>query len=443
MRCLIASLPVLVLACGGSIGPIDPGSLHIEGSYDFTTSSYVVDTTNSCCIQPDMGHPILSQHARLDIKKNGTGYDAVITPDFGDPQAMTVTLGHDGNVTLTGGSPSFSGGASYASVTDDLDTIVLPIGSDGHLSGTFTGKGQENVFEGDVGWMGNATASGNIGADARAPKAQASTIASVSSVVLPWDTLYARLSEPVDGKALTSAITLSPASGTAAVSWELGSTSVDWLGGVSMTGQRSSWSDFSGAATFAVAGGLLDPSGNASSATSTSLTFLDVPKGAAFSGATPPAMWGQAQIATGTESCGTSSSCIEIGPLDGPCSAQPGGLAARLDATSAKSISVTYRMRVASQYGQPYWGGTGFSLAVPGKSAQSATDPNLTVQFSETTDATYNYATDWVTANLDVPAQGEVGLALAPFGNASMYCGGGPAMPPVKLIVDVATISVK
>ena len=73
MRCLIVSLPVLVLACGGSIGPVDPASLHIEGSYDFTTSSFNVDPTNSCCIQPDNGHPILSQHARLDIEKNGDG----------------------------------------------------------------------------------------------------------------------------------------------------------------------------------------------------------------------------------------------------------------------------------------------------------------------------------------------------------------------------------
>jgi hypothetical protein len=444
MRYLIVSLPVLALACGGAVGPIDPASLHIEGSYDFTTSTYDVDSSNSCCIQPNSGHPILSQHARLDIKKNGTSFEAVLTPDFGDPQVMTVTLAQDGTVTLAGGSVNFSGGgSSYQSVSDSLDTIVLAVGSDGHLAGTYKGTGQENVFEGDVGWMGNATATGNVGHDARAPQAQASAIVSATSVVLPWDALYARISEPVDSKTLASAIALSPTNGTANVSWELGPTSIDWLGGVSMTGHRTSWSDFSGSATFSVAGGLVDPSGNASSAVSTPLTFLDVPKAAAFSGATPPAMWGATQVASGTESCGTASSCIEIGPLDGPCTAQAGGLAARLDATSAKTISVVYRMRIASQYGQPYFGGTGFSLATPGKAAQSASDPTLTVQFNQTTDATYNYATDWVTANLAAPAQGEVGLALNPFGNASMYCGGGPAMPPVKLIVDVASISVK
>ena len=291
--------------------------------------------------------------------------------------------------------------------------------------------------------MGNATASGNVGADARAPQAQASSIASASSVVLPWDMLYARVSEPIDAKALSAAVVLSPASGAANVNWQLGPASVDWLGGVSVSGYRTSWADFTGNATFSVAGGLVDPSGNASSAVSTPLTFLDVPKAAAFSGATPPAMWGQTQVATGSDACGTASSCIEIGPLDGPCSAQAGGLAGRLDATGAKTIAVTYRMRVASQYGQPYFNGAGFSLATPGAAAQSVSDPNLSVQFAQTTDATYNYATDWVTANLPLTSQGEVGLALSPFGNASMYCGGGPAMPPVTLIVDVASISMK
>ena len=442
MRCLTASLPALLLACGGTIGPIDTSSLHIEGSYDFTTSSFDVDTTGSCCItQPDVGHPILSQHARLDVRKAGDGYDAVITPDFGDPAVMTVVVGKDGNVTLTG-SVSFSGGGAYATTTDAWSTIVLPVGNDGHLAGTYTATGQENVFEGDVGWTGNATGAGALASDTRAPQARASMVASATSVTLPWDALYARVSEPVGANALSGALALSPASGSANVSWQLGSTSADWLGSVSVTGYRTSWSDFSGAATFSVAGGLVDPSGNASASVSTPITFLDVPKATSFGGANPPALWGQTQIATGTDACGTASSCIEIGPLDGPCSAQPGGLAARLDNAAGKTIVVTYRMRVASQYGQPYFEGVGFSLATPGSAVQSATDSTLTVQFAQTTDATYDYATDWVTAKLAAPA-GEVGLALSPFGAASMYCGGGPAMPPVKLVVDVAAISLE
>ncbi len=440
MRYLIASLPVLVVACGGSIGPIDPGSLHIAGSYDFTTTTFDVDTTNTCCIEPDEGHPILTQHGRLDIRAVNDGFTAVLTPDFGDPQAMSVAIAND-EVTLTGPAATFSGGGAYQGVTDSLDTIVLPIGNDGKLSGAFTGAGEENVFEGDVGWQGNATAAGQIGADTRAPQTQASVLATAPSVVLPWDTLYVRASEPVMD--LQAAVSLMTANGNVAVQWQSGGASISWLGDVSLTGYRTSWSALS-AATLGVAAGLADPSSNISSAIATPLTFLDVPKGAAFSGATPPAMWGKAQIATGSDACGTTSSCVEIGPLVGPCNAQPSGLAVRLDATAGKTISVTYRMRVASQYGQPYLGGVGFGVATPGNAAQTATDPNLQVTFAQTTDPTYTYATDWVTANLTAPASpNEIGLALLPFGNASTYCGGGPAMPPVTLVVDVAAISMK
>jgi len=354
---------------------------------------------------------------------------------------MSVSVTSD-EVTLTGSSASFSGGGAFNSVTDSLDTIVLPIGNDGKLAGTYTGSGQENVFEGDVGWNGNATAAGQIGADTRAPQTQASVLSSATSVVLPWDTLYVRSSEPVTN--LQAAVSLMTGGGNVAVQWQAGSTSVSWLGDVSTTGYRTSWSALSGSATLGVAGGLADPSSNVSSATAMQLAYLDVPKGASFSGASAPAMWGKTQIATGTESCGTASSCIEIGPLDGPCTAQPGGLAARLDATAGKTISVTYRLRAATQYGNPFFNGVGFSVATPGNAAQTLSDPNLQAPFAQTTDPTYGYATDWVTANIAAPSSpDEIGLALLPFGNASMYCGGGPAMPPLTLIVDVASISLK
>lgn len=439
MRSSVTFFPfVLVLACGGSIGPIDPGSLHIAGSYDFTTSTFDVDTTSNCCIEPNEGHPILSQHARLDIRAANDGFVAVLTPEFGDPQEMSVAVAND-VVTLTGSAASFSGGGAYQGVTDSLDTIVLGVGNDGKLVGTFTGTGQESVFEGDVGWQGNASATGQIGADTRAPQTQASALASAASVVLPWDTLYVRASEPVMD--LKSAVTLMTANGYVDVNWQSGSTSIGWVGDVSLTGYRTSWSSLS-AATLGVAAGLADPSSNTSVAVATPIAFLDVPKGSAFSGATPPAMWGKTQVATGSDACGTASSCIEIGPLDGPCNAPPAGLAARFDATAGKTISVTFRLRAASQYGQPYFNGVGFSVATPGSAAQTVTDPNLQIAFAQTTDTTYPYATDWVTANLTAPASpDELGVELLPFGNASTYCGGGPAMPPLTLVVDVAAIS--
>lgn len=443
MRCLIASLPVLALACGGSVSPIDPSSLKIEGSYDFTVSDLTTSNQQGCCTPPpNTSHPAVGQHARLDIRKNGSGYDAVITPEFADPATMTVTVGSDGNVTLQG-QVNFNGASTYGGASDELDTIHLAVGSDGHFTGAFTASGQENIFEGDVGWNAQASATGAVGADARAPQAQADAIASAQSVLLPWDTLSARISEPVDQKALASAITLSPSSGKAGVAWQVGGT-VDWLGGVSLTGYRTSWSDFTGAASLGVAGGLVDPSGNVSSTIGMQLQFLDVPKAASFEGGTVPAMWGAAQVATTASSCGTAAACVEIGPLDGPCTAQAGGIAGRLDGTGATKLSITFRARATSQYGQPYMmGGIGVQVATPGNAAQWVSDTTLNPTFTQTTDTQYPYATDWVTANVTLPASGsEIGFSVLPFGTMSNYCGGGPALPPITLVLDVAKVAV-
>ncbi len=444
MRCLIASLPVLALACGGSVSPIDPSSLKIEGSYDFTVSDVTVTNQQGCCTPPpNAGHPAIGQHARLDIRKNGAGFDAVITPEFADPQTMTVTVGTDGTVTLQG-QVNFNGSSTYGSTSDELDTIQLAVGSDGHFAGSFTATGQENIFEGDVGWNAQASATGAIGADARPPQAQANAIASAPSVVLPWDALSARISEPVDQKALASAITLSPSSGKANVSWQVGGA-VDWLGGVSVTGYRTSWSDFSGSASLGVAGGLADPSGNVSSTIGMQLQFLDVPKAATFAGGTVPAMWGAAQVATTTESCGTAGACIEIGPLDGPCSVQAGGIAGRLDASGGGSkLEITFRARAVGQYGQPYMmGGIGIEVATPGNPSQWVSDQALNPSFQQTADTQYPYASDWVTADIALPVSGsEIGFAVLPFGTSSTYCGGGPALPPITLVLDVAKVAV-
>ncbi len=440
MRCLLASLPVLALACGGTIHPIDPSALHIEGSYDFTVSSFTV-TNQQGYPPPTTTHPAIGQHARLDIRKNGSGYDAYVTPDFADPAQMNVILGSDGDVTLRG-QVNFNGptNVSYASASDELDAIHLAVGADGHLAGTFTAEGQENVFEGDVGWTSQGAASGAIGHDARPPVANPN-VSSTAPVTFPWDSLYARISEPVDAKLLANAISLSPASGTSNVSWQVG-PSVDWLGGVSITGYRTSWSDFAGPATLSVAGGLGDPSGNVSTASATPVSYLDVPKAASFSGATVPALFGASQVAYTPDACGSASSCFEIGPITGPCSADSGGIAGRLG--SGSTFSITFRARVAKgQYGSPYMmGPIGVSVAVPGSPAQNLQDPSLGLTFSATNDPAFPYASDWVTAKVALPISGsEVGFAVLPFANETMYCGGGPALMPITLVLDVAEVT--
>ncbi len=444
MRSLIV-LPWVLVACGGSIGPIDPTTLKIEGSYDFVVGGVSVTPSSQQPQEPTTDHPAIGQHARLDIHKQGSTYVAAITPEFSDPQAMTVSFGSDGTLTLQG-AVSFSGGSlSYATTTDELDTISFPIGGDGHLEGSFVATGKENIFEGDVGSMNDASMSGNTAADARVPQSLASVVPYAQTVVLPWDEIDVRMSEPVDANTLMQSASLSPSNGgTASVAWSVSSSAIDWLGATSLTGYRTSWSDFSGQATLAIAAGLTDPSGNLSAVTATPVQYIDVPNGGSFGGATPPAMWGAAQIATGSDSCGTASSCIEIGPITGPCSASPGGIAGRFVTNGTNKVSLVYRMRVASQYGQPYLpGGLGVSVATPGQPAQSIADPNLQPQLAATSDATYPYASDWTTATITLPQSGsDVGFAVVPFASGQMYCdGGGPAWMPMTIVVDVASIS--
>jgi hypothetical protein len=438
MRRFFLLSPVLALACGGTIGPVDPGALHIEGSYDLVVSDVQGEPNPEPYPPPSTTHPAVGEHARLDIHKNGASYEAALTPEFGDATAMTVSFGADGTVTLAG-DVAFSGGASYASVTDDLSALHFAVGGDGHFTGSFSAEGTENVFEGDVGWQGAISASGTTGADARPPTAQISPIASAQGALLPWDTLYARMSEPVDGASLAGALSLTPG----AASWQVQPAPFDWIGATTAVGYRTSWSDFAGDATLSVAAGLADPSGNVSAATATPTSFLAVPQAASFDGATLPAMWGVAAPASTSESCGAAGSCVEIGPLDGPCSAQAAGIAGRIGAPGAGKVSITFRVRAASQYGQPYMGtGLGLTLATPGQPAQPIFDGQLSPALTETGDATYPYASDWTTAVVKLPQSGaEIGFSIVPFGEATTYCGGGPALPPVTVVVDVAQVT--
>jgi len=437
MRFLFASLPLVALACGGSIGPIDPSTLHVEGSYDLVVSNIVGQPSPNPYQPPDSGHPGIGQHARLDIRKIGSSYDAAVTPENGDPVAMTVTFESDGTMTLVGEYPVGSSGGSEYSTSDEIDALHLAVGADGRFSGGFTAEGQTNVSEGDVGWQSDNTATGTVGADARPPTAQVSALGSAQSVLLPWDELYVHTSEPVDAAALGSALSLTPG----AASFQVSSPSVDWIGATSAVGYRTIWSDFSGQASLGVAGGLVDPSGNASAAATSAVQFLSVPSAATFGGASPPAMWGAATIATSSESCGTAASCIEIGPLTGPCGAQPGGIAGRLEAGGATQLSLTFRVRAATQYGPPGWM-FDVSAATPGKGAQVLTGELTMPPMNATTDATYPYASDWTTATVALPDTGpEVGFSLVPFQTAQSYCGGGPAFPPVTMLVDVAEIT--
>ena len=440
----------LVVACGGAISPVDPTSFQLEGSYDLSVQT--VDVTPSQMQQqpspPNTYHPATNGHARVDIKKVAGAYQAAITVDSANPVSASVTATSDCSITLTTqDGATFSGGSTngYQSVSDALSVLSFRVGADGRPAGAVAATGNEFVSEGDVGWQMDISAAGTIGPDTRAPQITAVQYTpSLSGKPLPWDPIYVSASEPVDGAQLQGSASLLGASGPFSVAWSIQPNQPDWIGATRLVGYRTEWVA-QGAQSLNVAAGIADPTGNASSSLQTPASFLDVPLAAAFDATTLPAQWGPVAVVSGATACGADGvSCLEIGPVTGPCQGQAtAGIAGRLSAAGHGTLTMKYRVRAASQYGQPYlMSPFGFSLATPGAAPQAAPSP-LSPKLSAVTDVTYPYATDWTTVSEALPASAsEVGFAFTPFDQgASSYCGGGPAMPPVTLVIDVVAVT--
>ena len=440
----------LVVACGGAISPIDPTSFQLEGSYDLSVQTVdVAPSTEPQPSPPSVYHPAVDGHARVDIKKVAGAYQAAVTVDSANPVSATVTATSDGSITLTAqDGASFTGGSStngYQGVSDTLSVLTFKIGADGKPGGAVSATGSELVSEGDVAWQMDISATGTIGPDTRAPRITAVQYTpSLSGKPLPWDPIYVSASEPVDGAQLQGSTSLVGASGPLSVAWSVQPNQPDWIGATRLVGYRTEWAA-QGAQSLNVAAGIADPTGNASSSLQTPASFLDVPLAAAFDATTLPAQWGPVAVVSGAAACGADGvSCLEIGPVTGPCQGQPtAGIAGRLSAAGHGTLTIKYRVRAASQYGQPYlMSPFGFSLATPGAAPQAAPSP-LSPKLSAVTDVTYPYATDWTTVSEALPASAsEVGFAFTPFDQgSSSYCGGGPAMPPVTLIIDVVAVT--
>ncbi len=426
----ILAISPLTMACGGTVGPVDPGSLHIEGSYDISVDGFSVTPGPYQPNPPPPTHPAVNAHARLDIRKNAGQLEAVVTPDFGEPTAMTVAISRDGAVLLSGDLGFVAGTYEYQSTTDRLRAIAMTVGSDGHLTGSWTATGEEDVFEGDVGWNNDATATGSLAGDARAPTTTASPMPSADSQMLPWDGYSVRISEPVDAIALKHAVSLSLGSGGAAMSFSMPTSApTDWAGIVTVSALRTSW-DFASSGTLQVAGGLVDPSGNASTSTSKAATYLAVPTATAFGKSTAPAMWGAAS---------TTTDGFSIGPVLGPCNAAPAGVAGRFDATSATKLKLVYRVRSVQGYAG---GGVGVTVATPGNVAVPLSDPQLVPELAPSSDPDYPFATVWVTAIVALPVTGsDLGFAITAFNDSFSSCGGW-GMPNGTIVVDVSEVSV-
>jgi hypothetical protein len=169
--------------------------------------------------------------------------------------------------------------------------------------------------------------------------------------MLPWDQIVVRGSEGVDGGALVDRLSVEAASTardlTEWVDWSwASSTSFDATG---FGGTLSDWSDFEsdGTVCVSIGAGLLDPSGNASSAAQQCFPVLGVgpiQDELAFDGSASFGRWGDVEVlgsaADPSELCETE--CCAALHLDELHGRGP-GVALRLNASGRSVLGVRYR----------------------------------------------------------------------------------------------------
>lgn len=453
---------------GGS-GGSDPGDV-LSGSYDVVFKEVKANLQGPPI--PYANPPSEGHAARIDLAKNetGDGYVAVFTSRWGEPAAYTVTVAADA-VTLAGQGTvrDHDGG------TDTWESIVLARGADGRLSGTMEATGHEDVFQGDVGWMGDATSGGTVASDTTMPELSSAPTSAhgPTDALLPWDSFDVTIAEGVDEAKLTSSLYVSPAltgggNGGAAqsVSWQLSPTAAEtsWAGVVRATGRFDGWDGLGQQALLAAPGGIPDLAGNVSVSLSATFDLLDVGLPVAAmtmdDDSSPlPGAWGAVgffgQLAGSDPVCETGG-CAVIGPFDnGYCTQDHAGLAMRFSmASQPHAVNVRFRAFAGPSWSgsdapppndasfAPFWteivqpGGA----PVPGDAVTVATWHDLGAQ------AELRWASDWQTAKVPIGSQfdgPEIGFALYAASQGAMYGCYGAVPPPTKMKVIVESITLE
>lgn len=454
----ILSASLFLLACGGSIGESPtPQPVPVEGSFDLTFATVTpTEQPNGPPISvPKVTSPSVGAKARLDVRAVSGGYEAVLTPRWGAPAAMAV-VATSAELRLTGevnvnANANANGGAQ--GVSDRWTTLVLPRRADGSLTGQASLAGDEDVFEGDVGWMYKVSATASFKQDDTVPDFKLASSGSAAGKYLPWDHVRMMASEPVDAPKFLSSTSAVVGSRTASFR----DATVDfynaagalWAGSTSLDGAFGSWNFGATTGTLALGPGVPDRAGNArapdASPQNETLVMLDVgapASGFAFDGKddAAPGTWGLAAIASGGACEG--GGCLALGPEEtNQCAHEGPGFAGRLK-PGGTSLRLRFRVRAASLYqGGPVMS-IGSLLRVetvrPGgavKTTDVATPELAPLKDGDPLD----YASSWSSATADLPpGSGEVGFAVrlvdAPYG-----CGG-PAPAPMKVQVWVDAV---
>jgi hypothetical protein len=394
----------------------------------------------------------LTHLARLDIRKIGTGYEAIVTRLYGEPTAVVVSVTGTsvlltGNVVVLTASGCAGGERAWTSVD-------IPRTADGRL-GSPPVFGVTDTFPRSSEFIGpccgviddviTTTPTPPLTPDRTPPWASAAVISPVlPGGPVPWDPISVSVSEGVPASQLSTTASLVLAGTTAPldVTWKIVPSPVDasWNAFVKEEGHVTDWDEVAGKSLqFITSPGLTDPSGNTSVGyTFAPFAFLNIGKPAAafdFDGPVTLATWGSTRLVTGGTADAAvceSGGCAILDPL-------APGIAGRLATSgSASEVHVRYRVLFAfdAAYPSPYQGWPPVvELARPGAPAIVQSFAYGTLHDLGTSAGTLHWASDWTTAVFPVPPAppgAEIGFRIW---SATTT----PCFPDARLVIESIT----
>ncbi len=299
---------------------------------------------------------------------------------------------------------------------------------------------------GDCFWSESIEASGNVGADLRAPSfAVSSDFAGVADKILPWSTLTLTSDEGVDPADLNARVSVKDAAGPPPTATWLAQetpTGTDWSGVRRLEGHFTDLSSFEKPRQIilAIDAGVRDLAGNEGSAFEQSFGVigLGTPRESIPFDTTSLDLdsWGVVKAVPGDGLC-EGDGCALVGPEHSCGTAS--GFAARLNVTGKTKILVRARALVEFD-GDFYGSGYSFTVATPGGEVSDAplVKGVLPLAALEVPIAEAKFSTDWDTTEIPIPAGStEVGIALH---SHYSQCGYGMPYAVEGLLVDSITL---